>query len=50
MELTIIFSSNGSPGKAFGSLPVAMIVLFALIVSEFPSDPVTLLNYAFFTL
>ena len=32
VELTMIFSSNGKPGKALGSLPVAIIVLLALIV------------------
>jgi len=50
VELIITFSSNGSPGNALGSLPVAIIVLAAWIVYELPSVPVTLLNYKCATL
>lgn len=42
----MIFSSNGKPGKALGSLPVAIIVLLALIVYEFPSLPDTFIVVA----
>lgn len=37
VELTIIFSSKGSPGKGEGSLPVAMIIFFAFTCYFLPS-------------
>lgn len=39
------FSSNGIPGKAVGSLPVAMIMFLAVMLSFFPSSPLTWLHY-----
>ena len=44
VELIIIFSSNGRPGKLVGSLPVAIIVFFAVIVSLPPLEPFTCLH------
>jgi len=41
VELITIFSSNGSPGKAIGSLPVANITFLVVIVSLVPSFLVT---------
>jgi hypothetical protein len=34
---TIIFSSNGRPGKGLASLPVAMMMFLAVICYDFPS-------------
>lgn len=45
----MIFSSKGSPGKAVASLPVAIMVFLAEIVSFFPSIPVTSLSYVHLT-
>jgi hypothetical protein len=44
VELMMIFSSKGSPGKLVASLPVAMIVFLTLTVSVLPSAEVTSLN------
>lgn len=45
VELRIIFSSKGRPGKLVGSLPVAMIIFLAEICSFCPSALFTWLNY-----
>ena len=50
VELIMIFSSKGRLGKGVGSDPVAMMVFLAVIVSLFPSNPVTSLNATCLTL
>ena len=44
VELTIIFSSKGIPGKGLGSLPVAIIILSDWISSVVPSSLVTFIS------
>jgi len=45
VELTMIFSSKGIPGNGLGSLPVAIMIFVALIISSFPSSLITLISF-----